>query len=465
MYGPYRTHPASNASSSGSGKPGAAPATRLELLLRLEGDIRQAGSVDELRYLAVNELRTLCGFAQCFFLDLTGSGRARVTAASAIDGIDRNAPFIRWIEKVAEDHRAGRRTDEVASFAVPADQLANSADGASFPFGQFLWAPLVPPRGEACSALLMCRAKPWREQDIVIAERIGATLAHAIQALAGKRRLAGFIRPRKGLAVVAALALLALIIPVPMTVLAPVEVVADDPVVVASPLDGVIEQVRVEPNSTVHKGDVLFTFERQKLAADAEIAARRQRVAEAKLMSARQRAFTDPRAARQVEIARAEVDLAAAERAYADRLLARARVHARSDGVVIFSDKSTWTARPVSTGERVMEIADPRRVAFRVMLGVSDAIAIRQDARVKIFLDADPLHALEGRAREIGYQARPDATGAMSYRIIVEPAGAAKADPPRIGLRGTAQVYGPSAPLGVYLLRRPIAAFRQFVGW
>lgn len=36
---------------------------------------------------------------------------------------------------------------------------------------------------------------------------------------------------------------------------------------------------------------------------------------------------------------------------------------------------------------------------------------------------------------------------------------------PRIGARGTAQLQGPTVRLAYQLLRRPIAAVRQTVGW
>ena len=36
---------------------------------------------------------------------------------------------------------------------------------------------------------------------------------------------------------------------------------------------------------------------------------------------------------------------------------------------------------------------------------------------------------------------------------------------PRIGSRGTAQIYGENVSLGFYLFRRPLAAVRQWMGW
>ena len=35
----------------------------------------------------------------------------------------------------------------------------------------------------------------------------------------------------------------------------------------------------------------------------------------------------------------------------------------------------------------------------------------------------------------------------------------------RIGLRGTAKIYGERVLLGYYLLRRPLATVREWTGW
>jgi hypothetical protein len=36
--------------------------------------------------------------------------------------------------------------------------------------------------------------------------------------------------------------------------------------------------------------------------------------------------------------------------------------------------------------------------------------------------------------------------------------------PPRLGIRGTAQLYGDRVPMIYYILRRPVAFLRQWVG-
>ncbi|MNJ03472.1 hypothetical protein D3C73_1637900 [compost metagenome] len=58
------------------------------------------------------------------------------------------------------------------------------------------------------------------------------------------------------------------------------------------------------------------------------------------------------------------------------------------------------------------------------------------------------------------YEAQTTAAGQLAYRLDATFVEAS----PRIGLRGTAKLYGERAPLAYYLLRRPLAALRQGLG-
>ena len=74
----------------------------------------------------------------------------------------------------------------------------------------------------------------------------------------------------------------------------------------------------------------------------------------------------------------------------------------------------------------------------------------------------DPSQAVKATLSRVGYEARPVATGGLAYRYV------ARFDdelaPLQLGARGTAKVTGGKVFLGYYLLRRPYAALRQFLG-
>ena len=106
-----------------------------------------------------------------------------------------------------------------------------------------------------------------------------------------------------------------------------------------------------------------------------------------------------------------------------------------------------------------------------IWLPVAEALDIEPGAEVRLFLQTAPLSPLAARLSQTSYQSVLSPDGVASYRLRArfDPAGsAAGSGPPpaaRIGLKGTAKLYGAQAPLGYYLFRRPLAALRAFAGW
>ena len=423
---------------------------------------------------AVNELRQLLAFSQAAFISFDAREKARITAFSGLAQVDAQAPLVRALQRLAttllrqhpdeDTHRGDLRT-------VHEDAPDPAFADWAFPF--FQWHLLRDAAGRPFAALLFMRSEPWGEADRVIGERLAEAVAHAIRALSARPLLSHLKLPRWAFLATALAVLLLMLLPVPMTAIAPVEVVADNPLPVTAPMQGVVAEILVDPNTPVQKGQTLFRFDDTQLKAEADVAARREQVALARLMTLRKAAFADPQARSRLAEAQTELELARAEREHAEKLLARVKVKAERNGIAIYADRARWIGRPVQTGEKVMEIADPSRVVFRVDLPVSDAIAISEGGRVRVFLDADPLNAIDARVRWTSFHAEEIPGGLLAFRIIAEPLGEdGKPLPPeqvqkllRIGFRGSAQVFGETAPLAFYLFRRPIAATRQFLGW
>jgi len=254
-------------------------------------------------------------------------------------------------------------------------------------------------------------------------------------------------------------------IPVPQSVLAPAEVSASDPATVASPLDGVVQAIEVQPNQRVEAGDLLLTLDPTNLQAEVAVARRTLEIAEAELRRARQGAFNDRDAGAQIALLEARARLRQAELEYAEQRLARVEVRAERPGIVLFTRADDWIGRPVQTGQRIMTIADPSRAEIRVELPVGEAIRLEPGAPVQLFLDARPLEPVAGRMTSLSYTAEQTPGGILAYELkarLDQKAGEAL---PRVGLRGTAKVYGADVPLAFYLFRRPLAALRQHTGF
>jgi len=148
---------------------------------------------------------------------------------------------------------------------------------------------------------------------------------------------------------------------------------------------------------------------------------------------------------------------------YAQSLLDRIHVTASRDGLALFDDPNDWIGRPVTIGERLLEIADPTQGELEIWLPIADAITLKPGAEVEFFLNIAPGSPLHATLRQTSYEASLSPANLLGYRLK-----ATLDDPsrmPRIGLRGTAKIYGEKVTLFYYLARRPLAAARQFLGW
>jgi multidrug resistance efflux pump len=423
--------------------------------LALEQRARAAANVEQLAYSMVNDGQALFGFRHAALL-IAG----RVRALTGVSVVEPHAPFVAFVERAcAQLLGQGRLAigGPVSSEFLAAQEQADWRDLSA---AQAFWLPLRDRQGEVFGGLWLAREQPWGEAEQALLGQLGDSYAHAWLALQPRKpwRLRW---PRRRLLAVAAVLCALLLVPVRQSVLAPAEVVPLNGQVIAAPLDGVVAEFLVKPNQAVKAGDLLVQFDATSLKAQADVAERSLGVAEAELKASAQRAFADAEAKSRLDLLAARVEQKRAERDYALDLLARTDVRAERDGIAVFADAERWTGKPVRTGEQLLKLADPTQAELRIELPVGDAIALEPGAEVALFLDSDPLHRYRATLQRSAYEAQSTPAGQLAYRLDA----GFEESPPRIGLRGMAKLFGQRAPLAVYLLRRPLAALRQSVGF
>jgi multidrug resistance efflux pump len=435
----------------------------LQLLLKVERDSRQAKTLDELWFIAANESRRALQARQVFILEPRGEAM-RMLAVSSLSKVERESPTILWLEKLAQDctiHLGDKPSAQgpIVGFASGQDAVARV-----FPFPHVLLAPMLSADKATLACLMAVRESPFGEAETMAAERLAEAFAYCAVALGGTRRLNRYRKGKALASAVFAIVVAALIfVPVPMTVLAPAEVVARDSFLVTAPVEGTIDKIAVETNQSVKAGDILVRFVDTAPRNQLAIAEQELAVAEAKWRLVSFAAFNDPNARRDITTVNSERNLKRAERDYAIDLLARTVIRAERDGLAIFADKRELIGRPVQTGQRLMEIADPTKMRIRAHAPVDDAMALKPGSRLKLFPDADPLNPVEAVVSDTGHQARQTEAGGLAFRVDADiPASAL--DRLRIGHRGTAQIFGESTSLGFFLFRRPLSALRQKLG-
>lgn len=438
----------------------------LAALTHLEGQIRAAKTVQELQFLSVNETRRLIPYDHAFLLSPSGSEKenSHVLNASSVAVVERHAPLIVWLEQVvqaffhAED---GKQQPMVVTEELLPEKLRSG--WREFVKGHVFWCPLQHPDETVLGAWWFERDFAWQENDMAIVHRLAGSYAYAWKALSKKeqswskkiKKPAWWLLP---LAVIAALCF-----PIRISTVAPVKVMAKDPVVVSAPIDGVIADVLVHPNQMVQAGTVLFRYEDTTLRNQFLVAEKQLTVARAEHTQSIQAGFGDPQRKAEVPLKEAEVDLRETELQYAKEMLGQVKVIAPQAGLLLYSDKSDWIGRPVTVGERIMEIADPKQIELRIDLPVADAIVLKEGAEALVFLNALALESFPATVVHASYNAEVLPGDVLAYRVAAQ---LTTADPRiRIGWQGTAKVYGEQGPLAYLLLRRPLTALRQWVGW
>lgn len=438
-----------------------------QLLLSLANVRDRALAADSLNALAfsiANDLFPLLRFHQALVFACHDS-RHELLAISGLARPTEDSPYLVWLQRATawlDSQLPDSNPLWVSRDAV--EPPTDIADGWAEWWPAGLWCvPLHNREGKRLGLVLFLldEAPPRNLQPHLLG--IWHTWAHAWAAFGPRPRLRYWRPSRRQLLIGAAVLAALLLIPVRQTALAPAEVVSRNAQVISSPIDGVIAQILVRPNQPVEVGTPLFVLDETTLRSRADVLAKEVAVADAELLAASQRAFDNPQSKGELSVLDGRARQRRAELAAVQAQLARTRVLSPRAGVAVYSDPNDWLGKPVVTGERILQVADPSQPGMRIQLPVADAIALEPGAKVALFLTAYPLDPLHGEILETSYQARPSDEGVASYRLLASVDNA----PPhaRLGLHGTAKLYGERVVLGYYLLRRPLASLRAWTGW
>ena len=437
---------------------------KIARLITLEKKFRMSESETELEFTCVNELRSIIDYNFLFLLTKSSLNKLKVKAISDISVVDRTAPAVTFIETLIKKDLI--QSDEISELSLK--DLQNETDiviPENFP-NEFVTIPLISPTRGNIGYWVMVRSERATNTEKELLLHISETFSHALSSFTSKNSIMSFFQKVftgwvKWLVITAITA--AMFIPINMSALAPVEVIAKDPSIITSPVNGVIEKVLVNTNDPVSEGDDLVKLDDLNFKNNYEISLQELEVAEAELLRVKQSSFTNPDdKAKLVELS-TEVGLKKKEAAYAKEQLNYSVITAETRGVAVVEDSIDWQGRPVRIGEKILTIADPNQVEFLIFLPTKDSLLIQESAEVRVFLDSDPLNSLDAEVIRTSYKPELTPENILAYRIYASIEDAAQN--PRIGLRGTAKIYGEKTSLFYYLFRVPINLTRQFVGF
>jgi len=425
---------------------------------------REAGSMSEMQFLLVNESQSILPYRQAAYWEV---GRG-VQTVSGVTTLEKHAPYIQWLDTW---FRAGKERKQAVSTMVADLTLLDASDSnwrewlpqhvltvdlqrsENFPGGRLLLAREMPFAPHEIAVLSeWCEA--WRDQYLrrykkPLLQRLG--FGH-------KSRTKGLII-RTGLL---AAFVYVCAYPVQLSVLAPAELIPLNPAVVRAPMDGVVDQMLVQPNQRVADGELLFQFDQVALNSRLEVARRSLATAETEYRQRAQQSLFDRDSKAQLSILQSQIKERQIEVEYLQELYSRSAVVSPRAGLAIYDDPNEWIGRPVVTGERILLIADESQVQVEAWLSPSDMIDLKDGAELRLFLTADPTNTVRARLTYLSYQPelRPD--GLYAHRIRAQLAE--ETELPRVGLKGTARLEGDSVRLIYWVMRRPWASLRGWLG-
>ncbi len=439
-------------------------------LLQLEQQVRKCETKTELAYVMVNMTRSLVAYEQGVLLLGGEHEKLKTYAISDIALVDRTTPFCAWFEQVAQYNTAQSHSND--AYVIDSQSLPEElrADFTDFSPPNMLWLPVGIPskNNERLGVMCLSKSIAWTERELGLLKHLASSYGHALQLFrqsSGMGRLWEKLANRRiGIGLIT-IVVAAGFIPINLTVLAPGEIIAKDPVLVTAPIAGSVKEVLVKPGDAIAEGDQLVQMETIEYQGQLNVAQRELDRVLAELRTTEQAGYVDRRRKSELLELESSVELKTIERDFYEEKLNRTRIMASAEGIAVFDGPDQWQGRPVVVGERVLSIADPNKIHLEVMLPVKDAISLTRGDKVTFFMDTDPLNPMDFNVLYSTYEPTLTPDQIVAYRLIAEPnfdEGAVQV--PRIGLRGTAKMYGAKVSLAYYLLRRPITFIRQHLG-
>ena len=420
-------------------------------------------SLNALGFSIANDPYPLLQYHQALVFQQQGQS-LELLCVSGLARPTEDSPYLVWLQRAV--HWIATQLENDQAYWLARDAVTPPADIEE---GWAEWwphvlacMPLQDLDGKGLGLVLFLLAAVPAQSLQSLFEGLWRTWAHCWAGFTKQRRLTRWRPSKRQLLLTLAVLVALLLVPVRQTALAPAEIVSRQTMIISSPIDGVIQSMHVRPNQPVEKGTPLFSLDETTLNSRADVLSKEVAVADAELMAASQRAFDNSQSKSELTLLNGRVQQRRAELAAVKAQLQRTQVRAPRAGVAVYSDPNDWLGKPVSTGERIVLIADPKQPAMLIQLPVADAIALEPGAEVTLFLTAYPLTPLKGQVLETSYQAQASEEGVVAYRLLASIDG--QPEHARLGLHGTARLFGERVVLGYYLLRRPFAALRAWSG-
>jgi len=271
-----------------------------------------------------------------------------------------------------------------------------------------------------------------------------------------------FLKKKRTIFGALALLLILLSLRVSLRVVAPCEVVPKNPILITAPLEDIIAQVDVKPGQHVKKGEVLFEYDKRIVAENLKAAEEQVNVAQLDLNRAKTLALKDDRSFAEISVLAAKLKKEQINLELAKYHQSQLTVTSPEDGVVMLEDPEEWRGKPVHIGERVLMITNPDQTKIRIWIPENDNVVLDPNQEIKIILNIDPE---KNRTALLSYIANASTVNEKHLpSFVAEAYWTTEPTDVKMGLKGTAILYGQKVSVFYWIARKPWGYLRTLVG-
>lgn len=431
----------------------------LNYVLDLEHRIIKAGDRKEKANLLVNKTHKIAPNRQVILFSIKRQHLV-IEAISNIPIIDTNAPMVMWLQQLGiyckQKFSTEQKIKMIASYDLN-ERLYREWTEWGAPHAY--WYPLITSDEKLVGGMLIQSDRLWSNIETTHIKHVLDTYIHSLSQAQPKRHHWKHYVERKKFAItsLAAASIIGVCaIPVPLSVVVPMEVAPIHPTVMTAPSEGKVSNVFVEPNSHVKKGDALFQMDSLEKQHDALLAKQQLHHSDMKYRQQIYRSLTedDPHSNAELRILALEIKKDQSKVTYLNNIANEQIVRAPHDGIVLFDNIASIQGKPVSTGEDIMKVVDPRQVVIHAYMNIHNTIPLKRGNDAKIFFNNRPFSNSTAHIDSINYEAQEFETSQYAYRVTLH---LDESDQEiSVGQKGKATLHGENVPLIWDMIRRPI---------
>lgn len=440
-----------------------APVNAVHLLAainRLTLKVMSVNNLDALIFTILNDTIQILPYSQAVLWKIN-KDKIDLIGVSGQAGVNPKAIIAKNWGKVIEE-----MTDKGVAHVIPKSVIDKERPEVPYLKGNdnasILWLPIYV-KGELKLGLWLERwtGKQWMDDEIELLKFLMKSYGAAWDKFSYNIDIKKILTKPAVLGALGVL-FLVMLVRVPLRVAAPCEIVPRDPYVITAPLLGVIKEINVEAGQNVKRGDLLFQYDKKVPLQDLAIAQKNVLIAEAELSTAMSQAFKDKKALSETSTLENKLrkeminlELAKYNSSFLDYL-------SPVDGVVMIENPDDWRGNPVKIGEKIMTIAKTDQVKVKIWVPEADNIPLNETRPIKVFLNIDPNNSLAARLLRISTYTQMSEKQVSSF--IAEAALEETSKEVKLGLKGTAILYGEDVSLFYWIIRKPWSAVRNYVG-